>query len=674
MTRVQCTPLIGLPQFDGWSQVVQTSSHQLLVAFAVAGANAGNVGRDVLDFVSTSQPQSAADVHTLVTKTLQIARDKGTNVQLAVALVLPKQTVLAVINGAILLKREQRVGVVLRSSGEVQLVAGKTHPEDIMVLATEQASEFLGEIQQRLERGYELDTIITSLVPTIHGAPQSALSALAFVSHGPTAEVAPGGDPATSEVPTETVSPAADLFIHQTASPRPMVPEFDPPAPINRVVLPADALSAEPQTAVAGASAQYQRLVPRLALKQRLSGGGRKIAALGGFLRRRFDRRPGEIYVGGSPRIARKWWRWLVVLLVLLLVAAVAGGWWRWQVGQQVQAATGQVAPLQAELVAAQSQLSADPVAARERVAVVVSQLEQLEQQFQTKRQRAARQVVVSELAAARQIYQDISGRQELQELPTFFDLSLVQADFVSQAAVIVDGQVILVDKGSRQAVVLDPAKKSTQVLSLGVAAITDVASNGEQLFSLGQGLWQLPVAGTGSATLLREEGDSNRGGTFLGAFGPYIYTLNPEKRALYRYLADKDGKLSEPIGWLRATQNLEFSEVTGLTIDGEVWLGTRAGQIKRFASGQQVEFAPRGLTEPLSTPVVVQTVADAQELYVLEPARRRLLVLSKADGTLLREVTSPSLAAVTQLVIVPEQQLLLALSGSMVFEVKLTP
>ena len=70
----------------------------------------------------------------------------------------------------------------------------------------------------------------------------------------------------------------------------------------------------------------------------------------------------------------------------------------------------------------------------------------------------------------------------------------------------------------------------------------------------------------------LKEEGDSDRGGTFLQVYSSYLYIFNPEKRNIYRYVV-KDGKLSEPIGWLIDKQNLDFTNIESMIIDGDVWL-----------------------------------------------------------------------------------------------------
>ena len=55
MLQLKVTPIVGLPQFTGWSQVVESTnsvSSRLICVFAVSGKHAGTVGRDVNQKIS----------------------------------------------------------------------------------------------------------------------------------------------------------------------------------------------------------------------------------------------------------------------------------------------------------------------------------------------------------------------------------------------------------------------------------------------------------------------------------------------------------------------------------------------------------------------------------------------------------------------------------------------
>ncbi len=694
MPRVQCTPLIGLPQFDGWSQVVHTPSYQFVAAFAVAGRNAGNVGRDLLDHLSQVEPNTAAELHTLITDALHMIHDKECELYLAASLITPQRTALAAVKGSILLKRDQRVGVVVKSAGEVQMVEGKTHHEDVMVFATEQASIFLGEIQQKIERGFDIDTIITSLVPTVHGAANSALSALAFVNYGEESEVSEKTAPLfiSSPRPAE-VEPASESWDQELVDAEPegldqTQPSFStenaPPAieavtDLNQPTEVSPLLHSMHLNGASSAPSTTTQRSPRALFK----GGTKWLSLLLKILKKILSmgsipilmvwqrlRSPQAVYLN-DVTVGKKGKQRLVVIAVgvCLLAAAIAAVMWYQK--QQLSLAQAKMSPLQQELNQTQAQFEQDPVAAREKMALVVAQVEQVAASFSPRYQWSARRYLTQEVTKVQQQYAEFSGRKEFQELPIFYDATLAQSNFVIQAASQVGTTGVFLDKGQKQLLTIDLEKKSVKTTTLPQAVVNDVVAIDTDIWLLGQGLWKMSLEDSAPPTQVREEGDSNRGGTLLGAFGPYVYVLNPEKRALYRYTEDDKGKTSEPIGWLKPGQDLEFGEVSSLAIDGEVWIGTRKGEIKRFATGTAAAFTPRGLAQPFSSTIYLWTNADVNELYVLEPAKRRVVVLQK-DGTLLKEVSSPSLASTTGLIVVPSLKKAFAISGSLLFEVQL--
>ena len=68
MYRVDVTPVVGLPQFSGWSQVVSSnfSSFQLVCAFCIAGDHAGNAGRDFSEKLSQAVAKNSQELQQLI--------------------------------------------------------------------------------------------------------------------------------------------------------------------------------------------------------------------------------------------------------------------------------------------------------------------------------------------------------------------------------------------------------------------------------------------------------------------------------------------------------------------------------------------------------------------------------------------------------------------------------
>lgn len=186
MKRISVTPVVGLPQARGWSQVSEnlpSYANRVVVAFAIEGEQASNIGRDFATEITQFNPQTPEEAYRLFLDLTSRFKAKETRVFLSAGVFFRHQSLYLVMGGSVLLKREGRVGVILSSSHgrELKLITGKHDIEDVLVFATAQASEFFSEIEIKFETGFDTDTIIASIVPGVHSRRESDLSAIAFV-------------------------------------------------------------------------------------------------------------------------------------------------------------------------------------------------------------------------------------------------------------------------------------------------------------------------------------------------------------------------------------------------------------------------------------------------------------------------------------------------------------
>jgi hypothetical protein len=152
--------------------------------------------------------------------------------------------------------------------------------------------------------------------------------------------------------------------------------------------------------------------------------------------------------------------------------------------------------------------------------------------------------------------------------------------------------------------------------------------------------------------------------------FEGYLYVFNPEQRNIYRYVIREDG-LSEPIGWLTNKQGLDFAAVTSFMVDGQIWLADKNGVIWKYEKGEPLNFDVTGLENPLGESIQLYANQNTEYLYVLEPAKESLLVLSK-EGELIKQISSPTLASTTNFVVDEETQRAFVISGSIIYTINL--
>ncbi len=260
-----------------------------------------------------------------------------------------------------------------------------------------------------------------------------------------------------------------------------------------------------------------------------------------------------------------------------------------------------------------------------------------------------------------------------LQPLPVFYDLRLAVPDFVATAAIGTETYTLAIDGQKKTAVLLENETKkvvtATAELFGSVKAVSLLEDKGFVL--LADGVWFIPFTATDlKPQLLKDSGESNKAATLIGTFGSYIYVFNPVKRALYRYAKQPSG-YSDPISWLQTPLGVSYTSITALSIDGDVWLSTAEGGLKKGTSGTLETFPLTGVEPPVASAVFVSTTEQASSLAVLEPAAKRVLIFSKSGG-FIRQITSPSLAAAQSIFMNEAGTQVFVLNGSLIYTISL--
>jgi hypothetical protein len=713
MRHLQITPLIGLPQLAGWSQVVISPEQTLIIALAIQGPNAGNVGRDVVEILLTSQAESTAEFHALILDLLQQVRQQECALHLSGRLLLDDRTVYAAVNGWVLLKRDTKTGLILSSPADLKIIEGRPQPQDQVVLATNQARDISGEVEQKLGQGFEIDSIITGLVPRVHDQADSSLTALAFIA--PATEVNPNTPILELELNVESPPPASEPEVTPVVVPVMPTPlaaldddvsaNPDPILSINDLAEPETAEPISTPNELGGvtdvdtpvlSSLTGDDLTKRDFASQRLEARPSLLHTFNTQARHGFSnwwakvvimlRRVGRQGLGQLAQLkdralARDMYlskpsprRLLRVIVPVVAVIMLGSGWWlftRAQAQREMTAMEQQLQPFKLQVAAAQSKAQREPVAARAELEDVLQKLDQAKNEHA--KEPNALKVIDQEIATTRQLFEEISGREEFQALPLFFDLRSVLPSFISNVSDVSGERVVFLDSEQKQLIILNPQTKQTEVKALAdlpTPQSLSVLSGEAALVSLGGGIKKVTLTGEPVISELKVEGDSNREAKFMDTFGQFIYVFNPAKNNIYRYAPSETG-YSDPVGWLKSAPNLVFDDVSSLQIDGDIWLGTKKGEILRFASGRPGEFAIKGLSQPFNSALLLSTDENAQNLYVLEAGQQRVVVFNK-NGDFIKEVKSASLASATHILALEAQNKVLVVSGSLLFEIGL--
>ncbi len=104
------------------------------------------------------------------------------------------------------------------------------------------------------------------------------------------------------------------------------------------------------------------------------------------------------------------------------------------------------------------------------------------------------------------------------------------------------------------------------------------------------------------------------------------LYITDGENERITKHLPTSGGFAK---GTIWTQKRPELREVTAMTIDGAIYLGSANGQILKFFQGKPQDF-PLAV-DPMPTGALhLLTISDTPYLYVLSPATRRLMVIQK--------------------------------------------
>jgi hypothetical protein len=615
------TPITGLPQVNGWAQVITHPSRSLTCVLSVSGKNANSVGKTLAEQVAHFPVATADRLHNSLLDLLQRARQEDCRLQLACILLTENKNIIATYSGSVFLRRKGRVGEILASEGDLKIVEGVRVPNDLFVLTTKQAANFFPELKTLLQR--DTETLVTQLVAQLHSQENSALSALAWVENGEirpenTSDFAEGSGGLLGKLNLGGVLTQAGQKIKSTRWHK------------------------NPLFLAKKTGQKIKNLVNnRQQLHENLLGKSAKPAT------RNF------IILGG--------------VVILLLIGIIF--WKQRQINLEVQSLQPRLGELEQQLDQAQSLADNDPITARTQAREVLRGLEDLIATNQDKEQAVKRLKQNYQLAQA--FLESMSGTETTGPLEPFFDLRLTEAGFVAQQIAVNEKILFALDAAGEKIISLDLENKQTTQISLENAGkVRALTANDETVYVLANGLHAYDLTTDNRHTQLKEEGDSDRGGTLLDSFTTYLYVFNPEQLNIYRWLVGDEG-LSDPIGWLVDKQGLEFGDVESLTIDGDLWLATQSGELLKYTQGVPQAFSITDLPTPFDSTLKVATHVDSEYLYVLERSRQRLVILRK-DGSFLREIVSESMATADALATSTSEDAVFIVSGSLVYKISL--
>ncbi len=683
MDRVTLTEFVGAPSATAWSRVESLRVSEVensYIAFSVAGVDAGSIGREIVAHLRAERPSSFESLYELLVNLDRLVRDRHAKLSFAAGFIGLVECGWISLNGAVSLRRDDKFGTIV-SGQQLAIKAGRKSEDDLYVLTTAGGAGLADEVRVLKERGYKLDGVVSTLgrlLPTHPQADQTAMCLLHVGSEITESDesgaafpgmVAPISDDTNAE---STLLPEKPVD-GTSFKPRRLDLEEDPKPPFTKV--------GDSRSTVADQAKSVGRvLLPLLkkagvGLLAGITHVGSRLLSLMKVSGKMFDKSAVEQHSmseGGDNSYKRKLSAKKVVVMVatgiglLLLALVIVSGFIMWRRGIRDQAVAF-VQPHNGRFEQAVQLARLDPIRGRDQLKSLIEELRTL--QAESKPGSEQRKAVEEMLQKAEGKFEEMVGSEALAIVPVWLDLQDQAQGFVANKVSSKPGFMLIADTAQQKAFLIDVRQKLTTPIDLSEAPVaTDVElRSDDELITLGGGIQSIPIP-SGDVSTLAEEGDSNRAGNLISSFDNYIYVFNPTIRRIYRYV-DQNGELSTPANWLASPLGFQAEDVYDMAVDGDLWLTTKTGELRKFTSGRATSFAISELPESLAGPLSIVTSADQTYMYLFVPNQGRVVVLSK-DGVFVRQIKSNALAGATAIAVDEEQNQLYIVSGSVVYQV----
>jgi len=345
-----------------------------------------------------------------------------------------------------------------------------------------------------------------------------------------------------------------------------------------------------------------------------------------------------------------------VVFLVVAVVLFAGGRVWRQSTDANRQAQDERVEAIVNQYQEAKSLIGLNQTRARQMLAEVRTQIDQLEPKVKEDGRIAGIVNEYGEVLGAASGVKRVEGAEVV-------DLGLVRENLTGMAMVKSDDK-LWVAGNEGQIVEIDPARKNGQV-RFGGSATMLAAYPGRIYTWSGDGVSECAVPG--STCTKRIDPDGEWGEIVdMEAWAANVYLLDRQKGEIWRYAGGEAGFGSRQ-KWLRDTTLGQHAE--SMTIDGSIWTLSE-GRVGKYTQGVNESFSVSGLDKDIGGRAKVYTDETAKRLYVLDPENNRVMAIAKQSGEYEEQWEWDKMAEVTDLVVDEANKKMYLVGGRYVWEI----
>jgi len=631
---------VGSPAQDTWSnfKILFNKKQTGAIALTVCGEQAKNYGRDILTNFESKLPASSEKVYILLEDILRQAQEAGYELAFALALTEGRKLMTASFQGGVYLERNEKRGNLLKPQPKIQFLSGNRYPKDKIWLYTSASYKTVFSLHRLLENSPDYFLLNELLRKELTGAHQ--VIGLLFSADEFLVELAEAF--------------GQDAFVSPELNEEPIT-----------IIKKVD----QKQVIFSFGRDLIKRLLSFLQLiSLKIVTVWRKVRT------RKIDLRNLFWWFGSNQvylikHVSKKTVTRVGLFFGLVFLIGVGGFLFFYQQLQLKSKVDEELRPSKEKFEAILRLGQTQPVLAKKQTNDLLKEL------FIKKSSMESNEYGENQLLNFQtrvEVYLKQLEAQKAENIPIFDDLRRLSPILVIDKAAVFNQKAVFADTKQKLMVFYDLASKSAELVALDAdLTIRDITSTATQNIALTDQLIEFGVSQDElKVKSLVAPSELISDASLLAEFKTNLYVFNPVKRNVYRYI-EKGSAYSQAVGWFNQASSLDFSTVTSMTVDGDLWLGSQKGEVLRFGGGKRIDFNITGLQPAFHSELQLATATDHEYLYVLEPAENRVVVLDKT-GKLVMQISNPLLGSATKLVFSSSEKLMLAISGSVLYQIPL--
>lgn len=171
------------------------------------------------------------------------------------------------------------------------------------------------------------------------------------------------------------------------------------------------------------------------------------------------------------------------------------------------------------------------------------------------------------------------------------------------------------------------------------------------------------PESGTLSSKEISLPNESQISSIFI--YSQRLYILDTANNQLYKHSPTQTG-YDKGSAWVRDS-DIDLRDAVSLAIDGDLLVLKSNGEILKLVSGKQKEFTITGLDPKLDNPTEIWTYNNVENIYILEPANKRIVVLDK-NGKLLQQYTAETWQNLASMIVDEASKVIYVLDSNKIY------